>query len=285
MQKITVGAVSIQGQPSSFSHRAAKAVCQPQNVLFRDNFGDVFEDLANGQTDLIVVPIENSTYGSVYENYDNLTRYPAVIVAETYIRVDLHLLGLESAEIGRIKRVFSHQVALDQIQNFRRANRQIEFLPHADTAGAAGMVKDAQDQEIAAVAGDDAAQKHGLKVIERSIEDNPQNFTRFFAVARNNLDLPNNKPDKTTVQFELGEEAGSLYKTLRSFADRDLPLSKIESRPITNTAWNYRFYLDVAAGTDDSRLQHALSEMKDYVKDNQVIILGSYPSGQNQPAV
>ena len=230
------------------------------------------------QADLIIVPIENSTYGSVYENYDLLSRYECQIIAETYVRIGLHLIGLPKSSLSGLRRVYSHQVALDQIQSFRVQNRQLEFVPHSDTAGAALFVKEKADAGLAACAGDMVAEKYGLKVLQSSIEDNPRNFTRFFAIAKSKgLQLPA-EANKTTVQFELGSEAGSLYKTLRSFADRQLALSRIESRPIINTEWDYRFYLDIVAGLKQEKLQHALAEMKDYVKDGRVEILGSYHS-------
>ena len=278
MQKLNLKTVSIQGRLASFSHQAASNVCSPRSVLQRDSFAEVFEDLMDGRADLVVVPIENSTYGSVYENYDYLSRYGGRIVAETYVRVRLNLLGLPAASLAGLKAVYSHQIALDQIQSFKAKNRHLKFLPHVDTAGAAEFIKGQGNASFAACASDMAAEKYGLKILQKAVEDNPSNFTRFFAIALDqDLQLSAQK-NKTTIQFELGSEAGSLYKTLRSFADRSLALSRIESRPIINTDWDYRFYLDITAGTDQDKLQHALEEMKDYVKDRRVDVLGSYHS-------
>ena len=278
MSLIQAQTVSIQGQMASFSQQASKKICSPQQFLQRNSFAEVFEDLIAGRADLIVVPIENSTYGSVYENYDNLSRYPIQIVAETYIRVGLDLLGVLGSNLEMIKKVYSHQVALDQIQNFRQQNRQIQFLPYYDTAGAAKLVKELADPTIAACAGRLAAETYNLKIIQESIEDSTHNLTRFFAIKKKQATTLSQIATKTTIQFELGEEAGSLYKTLRSFADRNLALSRIESRPIINTTWSYRFYLDISSGLNSDQLKYALAEMKDYVKDQKVIILGSYYS-------
>ena len=230
------------------------------------------------RANVIVVPIENSTYGSVYENYDKLTAYHCQIVAETYVRVSLHLIGLQSADMSKVKHVYSHQVALNQIQKFRDNNRWLKFVPQPDTAGAAEIVKNLNDPTIVACASSSAVQLHNLKILAEEIEDNQKNFTRFFAISRGSGKSFVDGANKTTVQFELGSEAGSLYKTLRSFADRDLSLSRIESRPIVNTDWNYRFYLDILASHQQPKLRHALTEIKDYVKGGQVEVLGSYKS-------
>ena len=278
MNQLKLKTASIQGKQASFSHQAAESLYQVAEFLYRDSFTEVFEDLVSDRADVIIVPIENSTYGSVYENYDKLTEHHCQIVAETYVKVSLHLLGLPSADLSALKQVYSHQVALNQIQNFRNEHRHLKFVPQADTAGAAETVKSLNDPTIAACASRSAAQLHKLEVLAEEIEDNQKNFTRFFAITRHLDKLFVPRANKTTVQFELGSESGSLYKTLRSFADRDLALSRIESRPIINTDWNYRFYLDILASYQQPKLRHALTEIKDYVKSAQVEVLGSYKS-------
>ena len=278
MHKSRIERIAIQGKRASFSYLAAMQVCQSGQFLYRDTFDEVFEDLRLGRADLVIVPIENSTYGSVYENYDKLTGYDCQILAEIYIHVSLCLIGLPGSSLKDIKQVYSHQVALDQIRQFRKRHPNLEFLPHRDTAGAAEMIKRRNRPELAACASRLAAEANNLEILDESIEDNHHNFTRFFAIARDRFEMPATELNKTTVQFELGQESGSLYKSLRSFADRDLTLSRIESRPIIHTAWTYRFYLDIVADGEDPKLQHALAEMRSYVKDNRVDILGSYPS-------
>ena len=278
MTKTKIGVISIQGQIGSFSCQAANNMFQSDNFLQRDSFIETFQDLVEDRADVIVVPIENSTFGSIYENYDQLGQHHYPIIYETYVRVDLNLIGFKGAKLDDLKKVYSHQVALGQINRFKKNNPQIEFAPYPDTAGAVEFIKKANDITQAACASRLAAKIHNLDIIKEGIEDNHRNFTRFFAIAKDNSINPNLDINKTTIQFELGSEPGSLYKTLRSFADRDLSLSRIESRPIMNTDWNYRFYLDIVAGLQQDKLKHAIEEMKDYVKDNQVVVLGSYHS-------
>ena len=278
MSKSKVGSVSIQGKIGSFSHQAVCNIFQPDEIVQRDSFAGAFQDLIDGRVDLTVVPIENSTYGSIYENYDHLSRHQYRIVAETYVRVKLNLIALPGTKLSDIKKVYSHQVALDQIKNFKNKNKQIQFIPYSDTAGAVELVGKTKDITKAACASSFAAETYNLEIINKEIEDNFRNFTRFFAIGKNDSFKPDLQINKTTIQFELGPEPGSLYKTLRSFADRDLALSRIESRPIIHTDWSYRFYLDIVAGINQDKLQHALAEMRNYVKEGQVIILGSYYS-------
>ena len=278
MSKIKVPSVSIQGQLGSFSHQAALAVCQPATIIQRTSFDQAFDDLAQERAPIIVVPIENSTYGSIYENYDHLAQQHGHIVAETYTHIRLNLIGLPGARLENLREIHSHPVALGQISRFQKRHPHIKFLPHHDTAGAVEHIKGVGDVQVAACAGDLAANLNQLQILQEEIEDNRCNFTRFFALAGDHNIVHPQPANKTTIQFELGDESGSLYRTLRSFADRGLSLSRIESRPIIHTNWNYRFYLDIAAGTQTDKLQHALAEMRDYVKDQKVAILGSYYS-------
>ena len=208
MPKLKLRTISIQGQLASFSHQAANNLGTAKRILQRDDFRQVFEDLTTGQADLIIVPIENSTYGSVYENYDLLSRYDCQIVAETYVRVRLHLLGLPTAKLSEIEKIYSHQIALDQIQNFRSQQPHLKFIPYQDTAGAAAMIKAKGDARLAACAGDQVQATYGLKMLQASIEDNARNFTRFFALTRPGGRQFTKTPQKTTIQFELGSEAG-----------------------------------------------------------------------------
>ena len=180
MTKVRVGTVSIQGQIGSFSHQAVDNIFQPDDILERPSFIETFQDLIEERADAIVVPIENSTYGSIYENYDHLSLHRCRIVSETYVRVKLNLIGLPGAKLGNLKKVYSHQVALDQIKIFRNENKQIQFIPHSDTAGAVEFVKDKNDVTQAACASDWAAKIYNLETIVEEIEDNYRNFTRFL---------------------------------------------------------------------------------------------------------
>lgn len=276
--------ISIQGNIGSYSHIATQSLLGADTKLEiseRDKFDDVFQDLAENKVEAIIIPIENSTHGSVYQNYDLMTKNNFVINGEIYLKINFHLIARPEAELQNIKKLYSHPVGLNQIKGFLRENPQIQPQEYHDTAGSVKMISeldadDPMNNTIAATASRFAAETYGMKILKENIHENSKNYTRFFLLQKS--EDPNDpENNKTTVQFELGEESGSLYKALRCFADRDIALSKIESRPIINTEWEYRFYVDVEAGTHEDRLKNAFREFSDYVKDFRV--LGSYRKG------
>lgn len=277
--------ISIQGNLGSYSHIAANYLFGKDiEIIERDNFTDVFEDLKSDNANYIVVPIENSTHGSVYQNYDNLTNYGYEVIGEVYLKINFHLIGNLESKVEYISEIFTHPVGMNQIRGFLRENPMIKPSEYHDTAGSVAFIKN-KGNHLAAAASKFAAEIYEMKVLKENIQENSKNYTRFFVLSKNQdkseTDIFQNvstDKKKTTIQFVLGEEAGSLYKSLRCFADRGISLSKIESRPIINTDWKYRFYLDIEESADSNKLQNALTEMKDYIKEFQV--LGSYFKGE-----
>lgn len=275
--------VSIQGNKGSYSHIAAAHLFgNDVEVIEQDNFTSVFEDLKNKEAEYIVVPIENSTHGSVYQNYDNLTKYGFPVIGELYLKVKFHLITNPGAKLEDIDTLYTHPVGMNQIRKFLSENPQIKPIEFDDTAGSVKMIKEKGGKNLAAAASKFAAEYYDMELLKDDIQENGKNYTRFFVLSQSKdvSDQLNLKNDdyKTTIQFILGEEAGSLYKSLRAFADRDISLSKIESRPILNTDWEYRFYLDVEAHENDEKMQNTLRELKDYVRELE--ILGSYKKGE-----
>jgi prephenate dehydratase len=273
--------ISIQGQKASYSHIAANQLFgEDIELMERDNFTDVFEDLNKKKVDAIVIPIENSTYGSIYQNYDNLTKYNFKIVAEIYLKINFHLIAHPGVKIEDIEEIHTHPVGMAQIQSFLKENPQINAIQYEDTAGAVKMIREKHLMHAAAAASRFAADFYEMEILKEDIHENPKNYTRFYAL-KNNGDIvlfKQGQQDKTTIEFLLGEESGSLYKSLRSFADRDISLTKIESRPIIGTDWEYRFYLDIMAGEEEEKLKNALNELKAYARE--IKIIGSYKNGE-----
>lgn len=267
--------VSIQGNKGSYSHIAASHLFGKDiEIVERDNFTDVFDDLSKGKVNAIVIPIENSTHGSVYQNYDNLTKYNFLVVGELYLKIKFHLITNQGTKLEDIDTLYTHPVALNQIKAFLQENGKIKPVEYPDTAGAVKMIKDKKMKNAAAAASKFAAKLYKMEVLKKNIQENGKNYTRFFVLGEM---PPNGKSEKTTIEFVLGEESGSLYKSLRCFADRDISLSKIESRPILNTDWEYRFYVDVESSENEEKMQNAMRELGDYVKELKV--LGTYSKG------
>ncbi|MEP7103204.1 MAG: prephenate dehydratase [Candidatus Dojkabacteria bacterium] len=274
--------ISIQGNLGSYSHIAAESIFGKEiELIERSEFTEVFEDLKTSTADYIVVPIENSTHGSVYQNYDNISKFDFPIIGEVYLRINFHLIAHPGTNIKEIKTLYSHPVGLNQIKEFLKENKQIKAIEFDDTAGSVKMIKEKNLKDSAAAASKLAAQLYAMEILEENIHENEKNFTRFFVLSKDGKlpkELKDNRNDKTSIQFLLGDEPGSLYKALRTFADRDIALTKIESRPILHTDWEYRFYVDVTAGIQEDKMKNALFELKSYVKEFK--ILGSYKKGE-----
>jgi len=273
--------ISIQGNIGSFSHIASTNLFGSGiQLLERDSFKEVFDDLKNERCEYIVIPIENSTYGSIFQNYDLLGSNDFEIFKEVYLKIKFHLIGLPDSKFEDIVELHSHPVGLGQISKFLEENRQIKAIEFPDTAGAVKMVKETNDLSKAAVASKFASNIYGMKILQEDIHENQNNYTRFFALRKNtkhSAQSPELHKPKTTIKFQLGEESGSLYKCIGAFAKRDLALVKIESRPIINTHWEFTFYMDIKADVNSQEMQEAIEEMKLYSKDFSV--LGCYDKG------
>jgi prephenate dehydratase len=273
--------VSYQGEKGSFSYIAVKHLFADAKYFGFQTFDEACKALSVGEADYSVLPIENSTHGSVYQNYDNIYNYNFKIIGEIYVKINFHLIVHPGVKIEDLDVVYSHPVALNQIKKFRQANPHIDFIEYSDTAGSVAMIKNKGMKNAGAAASRMAADIYNMEILKENIHENSKNYTRFFVLSRKDYSFNSIKSEslnfKTTIQFTLGEEAGSLYKSLRCFADRDISLSKIESRPIIDTDWEYRFYIDVESGLHEERTQLSLKELRNYVRELRV--LGTYSKG------
>jgi prephenate dehydratase len=276
--------VAFQGERGAFSEEAARKLVGPRiEVLPCPRFEDAFRSLKERRATGAVVPIENTLAGSVHENYDLLQRFQLPIVAETSVRIMHNLIALKPVKFSEIRRVFSHPVALNQCQDFFAENPQIERVPFYDTAGSVKMIVKEKLTDAGAIASQVAAEIYDAKILKKSIEDDRQNFTRFFLLRRpRNYQLPPRPTAaeaqwKTSLVFTIRNVPGSLFRALATFALRDLSLVKIESRPLRGKPWEYLFYLDFAGRVDSPLARHALShlgELADYLR-----VLGCYRKG------
>ena len=237
--------VAFQGERGAFSEDAARQLLgkHVQTVACR-TFEEMFAAVSNGAADAAAAPIENSLAGSVHKNYDLLMEHDLTIIGETNVRIVHHLIAPRGVSLLQLKRVHSHPVALAQCERFLRANPQLEVCPAYDTAGSVKMIVDTNTHEDAAIAGATAAEVYGAAVIAESIEDNPQNFTRFLLLCRSGraasiTPVVKNDQRKTSIVFRVANKPGGLFRSLAAFALRDIDLTKIESRPIEGRPWEY----------------------------------------------
>jgi prephenate dehydratase len=281
--------VAFQGELGAFSQVAARQLagedCRPVPM---QAFEDVFLSVVNGKSDCAVIPIENTLHGSIHENYDHLLKYDLPIRGETFVRIVHNLIVPPGTKFSQLRRVFSHGVALNQCRRFFEEHPRIAKAPFYDTAGSVKMLMEERPADAGAIASASAAEIYGAVILRKSIEDDRQNFTRFFLLERpkraRRAGAAGESRDKamkfkTTVVFTLRSVPGSLFRALSAFALRDLNLTKIESRPLRGKPWEYLFYLDFAGHIEDTPCRNALShlgEMADFLR-----ILGCYPAASS----
>lgn len=276
--------IAFQGERGAFSEEAARRMLGPDvAVLPCARFEDVFRALQDGRASGAVVPIENTLAGSVHENYDHLVNFEFPIVAETSVRIVHNLMAINAVTFPKIRRVFSHPVALNQCLDFFAANPQIERIPYYDTAGSAKMVTEQKLDDAAAIASAVAAEIYGARILRRSIESDRQNFTRFFLLRtpqyarRHPVEALENTLWKTSLVFSTRNIPGALFRALSAFALRDLNLTKIESRPLRGKPWEYLFYVDFLGRADSPVARNALNHLAEI--SDMLRILGCYPKG------
>jgi len=276
--------VAFQGERGAFSEEAAHRLLGPAiEVLPCPRFEDVFRALDRKKVQAAVIPIENTLHGSVHENYDHLLHFNLPIVGETNVRIVHNLIAVPGVGFGKIRRVFSHPVALNQCLDFFAANPQLEKIPFYDTAGSVKMLMAEGLQDAAAIASAVAAETYGARILRRSIEDDRQNFTRFFAlrrpgdIRRKPVRAKKGAQWKTSLVFTTRNVPGALFRSLSAFALRDLNLAKIESRPLRGKPWEYLFYLDFMGEVSDPVCRNALSHLGELA--DLLRVLGSYPRG------
>ena len=272
--------VAFQGEPGAFSHQAAMDLLgEGVAIEPRQRFEDVCNALRDGGAEAALLPIENTLHGSVHENYDHLLQFDFTIVAETNVRIVHNLIAAPGVRFKDVVQVYSHPVALNQCVDFFRANPQVQREPFYDTAGSVKMVVEENRRDAAGIASAVSAKIYGGRILKRSIEDDRQNFTRFFLLRRED-DAPleilasGRKGWKTSLVFSVRNQPGTLFKALSAFALRDISLIKIESRPLRGKPWEYLFYVDFLANTDDPNVRRALAHLEELT--DMLRVLGCY---------
>jgi prephenate dehydratase len=261
--------IAIQGEPGSFSHEAAHKFVPDAEILPCSLSVEVFAALDKGTAAAAAIPIENSLAGSVLEHFDLLLAHDVKVVRETPLRIRHNLIALAGVSIGEIDRVYSHPVALAQCRRFLAAHPAMKATAFYDTAGSVKHLAEQCDRRAAAIASEAAARIYGAQVLERGIEDNPENYTRFFLVLRAGDVQADPDANKLSLAFSLENRPGSLVAALSALAAQGTNLTKIESRPVQGKPWEYIFYVDcqIGEGGEASRVLDALRPHCGMVKE------------------
>jgi prephenate dehydratase len=273
--------IAIQGEPGSFSHEAAMKLVDDATIVPCSLSADVFAALAEGAVDASVIPIENSLAGSVSEHFDLLLAHDVAVQRETLLRIRHNLIAISGTTIGDIDRVFSHPVALAQCRRFLAAHSKMEAFSFYDTAGSVKQLVELRDRHAGAIASAAAAEYYGAQILKANIEDNPENFTRFFLVRRAGEAEIDAAANKLSVAFSVENKPGSLVAALSELSALGTNLTKIESRPVHGKPWEYIFYVDcqISSREEGSRALEALKPHCAMVKS-----LGCYREAQPQRA-
>ena len=268
--------IAFQGEPGAYSEQAIRDHLGTEiSTLPCRTFSEIFSSLIDGRSTQGLLPVENSLAGTVVPAYDLLIDHDLRVQAEVIMKVEHCLMAPAGTKIGDIKRVRSHYQALAQCeQNLKRM--RITPIEYYDTAGAARDLAADPEPETAAIASELAAQTYGLEILARNVEDLDFNYTRFFVLGRG--EPAHDDPSKTSIIFTTRHVPGALYAVMRELAERDINLTKIESRPRRNLPWHYRFYVDFEGHENDPLVQAALLGI--LKKASFLKVLGSYPAAR-----
>ena len=236
--------IAIQGEPGSFSHEAALKAEAGATILPCSLSAEVFAAVMEGSVDAAVIPIENSLAGSVAEHYDLLLAHPVAVESEWLLRIRHNLIGIPGATVERVRQAYSHPVALAQCRRFFAEHPGIGAAPFYDTAGSVKQMMELRDAGIAAIASAQAARTYGGEILLEGLEDNAENYTRFFLIRRRDRLEQEPRPDKVSLAFAVENRPGSLVEALQVFAGMGTNMTRLESRPVPGRPWEYVFYAD-----------------------------------------
>ncbi len=266
--------VAYQGEPGAYSQQACRQFFgEDVETLGCRSFGDMFVAVHEGRVQHMMLPVENSLAGTVIPAYDLLVDHDLRVQGEEIVHVKHCLIAPAGTTIHDLKQVKSHPQALAQCAGTLQ-RMGVEPVTWYDTAGAARDLSLNPEPHTAAIASQLAAETYGLNILSYDLQDLQNNFTRMLVLGK--TDAPRQDPSKTSIIFATRHTPGALYQVLGELVERDLNLSKIESRPRRNVPWNYRFFVDFHGHEDDPHVRDALIGI--LKRSSSLKVLGSYPA-------
>jgi prephenate dehydratase len=272
--------VAFQGEPGAFSEAAAVQLLGEEiRTVPRPTFDATFRAITEGTADALLVPVENTLAGSVVRVYDLLLESPLEMCGETILSIEHHLMGCPGARIQEIRAVASHPMALAQCERFFVNHPGVKRVPAEDTAGSVREMMERGDKTAASIGGRRAAPHYGAIILQESIQDNAENFTRFVLLLPPEEARRYRPADarKISLALRLAHQPGALLASLEPFAKHGVNLLKIESRPIHGRPWEYQFYVDVEAEKFEM-LENALKEVG--AATSELRVLGRYAAAR-----
>ena len=252
--------VACQGVEGAYSQIAASKMFKIPSILYFSSFDGVFAAIESGMCEYGVLPIENSTAGSVKRVYDLMVDHNLYVVRSMRVKIDHNLLAKPGTKLSDIKEIFSHEQAIDQSAAFLRTFKDVKVTVCPNTAVAARMVAESERNDVAALSSRDCAELYGLESLANSVQDKSNNYTRFICVAKNPQIYPG--ADRTSIMLVTPHKPGALYNVLARINALGLNLLKLESRPLPEREFEFMFYFDIEGSPYSPELLELISELE-----------------------
>ncbi|MEO6910927.1 MAG: prephenate dehydratase [Edaphobacter sp.] len=270
--------IAIQGEMGSNSHMAALEMLGDADIVACNVSAEVLAKVVSGEVDGAVLPIENSLHGSVAEHYDLLLELPVRIDRESLMHIRHNLIAMPGVKLSEVRRVMSHPVALSQCRHFLARHPEFEVVSFYDTAGSVKHLMEAGLRDVAGLAPELAATQYGAEVLMAAVEDHAENYTRFHLIRREDA-APSagdtGAANKMSVAFAIEHRPGTLVTALNLLAKAGIDLTKIESRPVPGSPWEYVFYVDIRF-SEGAKADSAVAALQQHCR--MVKVLGRYPA-------
>ena len=264
--------VACQGVEGAYSQIACEKIFKAPFILYFKNFEAVFNAIEQGMCQYGILPIENSTAGSVNKVYDLMIRHNFSIVRTFRLKVDHNLLANPGTKLEDIKEIYSHEQAINQCGDFLHGLSGVNSIPVANTAMAAEIVAKSGRRDVAALSSRSCAELYGLKCLANSVQDMGNNHTRFICISRNLEIYPGS--DKTSIMMILNHKPGALYKVLARLYTLGINVTKLESRPLPDREFEFMFYFDLETSIYSEEYIQLMCELDDLCEEFKY--LGSY---------
>ncbi|MEO8736905.1 MAG: prephenate dehydratase domain-containing protein [Edaphobacter sp.] len=268
--------IAIQGEMGSNSHMATLEMLGNAEIVACGVSAEVLAKVVSGEVDGAVLPIENSLHGSVAEHYDLLLELPVRIERESLMHIRHNLIAMPGVKLEQIKRVMSHPVALSQCRRFLAGHPEFEVVPFYDTAGSVKHLMEARSPDAAGLAPELAAVEYGAAILMAGVEDHAENYTRFHLILREDATSAEDgagASDKMSLAFAIEHRPGTLVAALERLAAAGVDLTKIESRPVPGSPWEYVFYVDIRFD-EAEKADAAVAALREHCR--MVKVLGRY---------
>lgn len=280
LSTITTAKVAFLGPKGSYSHSAARRYASTHLdemiELSCSTFKEIFEQVENNAVDYGILPIENSSSGSINEVYDLLQKTNLHIIGELSLPIDHCVLAIQNSQLEQIDTIYSHPQPFQQCSNFLENYPHWKIIYCDSTSSAMETVAKLNQPNVAAMGNKDGGELYGLQVLEHNFANQKENITRFIVLARQPIEVSDQIPAKTTILMKTGQQAGALVDALSVLRNHNIVMTKLESRPIHGMPWEEMFYIDLQGNIHSYEMQTALKELASMTLYTKV--LGCYPS-------